>query len=125
LAQVRNRKIGFVFQNFYLMPRMTALDNVAQPLIYRGVSPALRRARAAEAFHRSAQLPSASQYVHRFALYQLALVPGREAEAYAELKALYQKSEQEHLPTLLRRLQDLEKKLSVPPDQRLPIPESR
>jgi putative ABC transport system ATP-binding protein len=52
LAQVRNRKIGFVFQNFYLMPRMTALDNVAQPLIYRGVSPALRRARAAEALER-------------------------------------------------------------------------
>jgi hypothetical protein len=81
-------------------------------------------ARAAEAFQRSAQLPGASQYVHRFALYQLALVPGREAEAYACLKALYQKSKQEHLPTLLRRLQDLEKKLSVPPDQRLPIPES-
>ena len=39
LASVRNRKIGFVFQNFYLMPRMTALDNVAQPLIYRGIAP--------------------------------------------------------------------------------------
>jgi putative ABC transport system ATP-binding protein len=46
LATVRNRKIGFVFQNFYLMPRMTALDNVAQPLIYRGIAPSARRKHA-------------------------------------------------------------------------------
>ncbi len=52
LATVRNRKIGFVFQNFYLMPRMTALDNVAQPLIYRGIAPAVRRAHAADALSR-------------------------------------------------------------------------
>jgi len=52
LARVRNRKIGFVFQNFYLMPRMSALDNVAQPLIYRGFSPAVRRQRASEALAR-------------------------------------------------------------------------
>jgi putative ABC transport system ATP-binding protein len=52
LASVRNRKIGFVFQNFYLMPRMTALDNVAQPLIYRGVSPTQRREHARRALER-------------------------------------------------------------------------
>jgi putative ABC transport system ATP-binding protein len=49
---VRNRKIGFVFQNFYLMPRQTAVDNVAQPLIYRGISPAQRRVHAERALQR-------------------------------------------------------------------------
>ncbi|HEX7031159.1 MAG TPA: ABC transporter ATP-binding protein [Gammaproteobacteria bacterium] len=38
LADVRNRDIGFIFQNFNLLPRMDALHNVMQPLIYRGVS---------------------------------------------------------------------------------------
>ena len=52
LASVRNRKVGFVFQNFYLMPRMTAIDNVAQPLIYRGIGPGARRAHAERALGR-------------------------------------------------------------------------
>lgn len=49
LANIRNRHIGFVFQNFYLLPKMTALDNVALPLLYAGVSQKERRARAQEA----------------------------------------------------------------------------
>jgi putative ABC transport system ATP-binding protein len=52
LARVRNRKIGFVFQNFYLRARASALENVAQPLIYRGVAPAERNQRAREALTR-------------------------------------------------------------------------
>ena len=46
LADIRNESIGFVFQNFHLLPKMTALDNVALPLLYRGVPLKDRRARA-------------------------------------------------------------------------------
>jgi len=49
LADIRNKHIGFVFQSFHLLPKMTALDNVALPLLYAGVSPKERRARAEEA----------------------------------------------------------------------------
>lgn len=49
LADIRNQAIGFVFQNFHLLPKMTALDNVALPLLYRGVPLKERRERAAEA----------------------------------------------------------------------------
>jgi len=42
LAEVRNKEIGFVFQQFNLMPRLTAVENVALPLVYAGVSKKLR-----------------------------------------------------------------------------------
>jgi putative ABC transport system ATP-binding protein len=52
LAELRGRRIGFVFQSFHLLPRQDALANVAMPLLYRGVPRRLRRERAALALER-------------------------------------------------------------------------
>ena len=48
LAEIRNKEIGFVFQTFNLLPRTTALENVALPMVYAGFSKAERKARAEE-----------------------------------------------------------------------------
>ena len=51
LAEVRNRMLGFVFQNFHLLPRTSAIENVELPMVYAGVPTAERRRRAAEALN--------------------------------------------------------------------------
>jgi putative ABC transport system ATP-binding protein len=71
LAEIRNRKVGFVFQTFNLLPRATAAENVELPLIYRGLPRGERRRMAREALetvnmghrltHRPAQLSGGEQ----------------------------------------------------------------
>lgn len=66
LAEIRNRKVGFVFQTFNLLPKLNAVENVELPLIYAGVGPEERRKRALEllelvglkerAFHRPTEM---------------------------------------------------------------------
>jgi putative ABC transport system ATP-binding protein len=50
-AQVRSRRIGFVFQSFHLVPRLTAADNIALPMVLAGIAPRERAERVARALH--------------------------------------------------------------------------
>ena len=52
LADIRNRQLGFVFQQFHLLPQFTAMENVMLPMIYSGVPAPERRQRAAEVLRR-------------------------------------------------------------------------
>lgn len=52
LAEVRNKKIGFVFQSFNLLPKMTALENVELPMVYAGAGYKQRKAKAAAALEK-------------------------------------------------------------------------
>jgi putative ABC transport system ATP-binding protein len=52
LAEIRNRKIGFVFQQFHLLPQVSALENVMLPMVYAGIPSQERRDRATEALTR-------------------------------------------------------------------------
>lgn len=62
LAKIRNKKIGFVFQNFNLLTRMTAFENVELPLIYQGVNGTERKRRAMEALE---QVGLSSRSMHK------------------------------------------------------------
>lgn len=71
LSHIRNKKIGFIFQSFNLIPSMTSLENVELPLIYRGVSKEIRYKKAIEAlesvgldkrmYHRPSELSGGQQ----------------------------------------------------------------
>ena len=74
---------------------------------------------AYEAYSRAAELPDCMGYEKRFAAYELSMVPGKEAAAYALLLRLYRMGEREHTPKLLLRLKEMEEKLAISPEQRV------
>lgn len=100
-------------------------NNPDRPQLYEAMARLYRdkyndHERAAEFFGKAAGLPGAPTYTKRFAAYELAQCAGHEREAYDQLHALYDFGEKERLPTLLRRLKELELKLDIPLDQRIP-----
>jgi hypothetical protein len=100
-------------------------NNPERPELYEALARLYRdkykdHTHASEFFAKAAALPGAHRYAKRFAAYELAQCPGREHEAYAQLRALYDRGEAERVPTLLRRLKELEMKLDVPSAQRAP-----
>ncbi|SOD16501.1 ABC transporter ATP-binding protein [Nitrosomonas ureae] len=80
LAQIRNRNIGFVFQGFNLLKRMTALDNVATPLLYAGISRSKSRQQALEFLRRTG--------LEDFAMYQPNQLSGGQQQRVAISRAL-------------------------------------
>ena len=100
-------------------------NNPERPQLYEAMARLYRdkyddHEHAAEFFAKAATLPEAPSYVKRFAAYELSQCAGREREAYDKLHALYEMGEKERLPTLLRRLKELENKLDIPLAQRIP-----
>lgn len=100
-------------------------NNPDRPQLYEAMARLYRdkyndHEHAAEFFAKAAALPDAPGYARRFAAYELSYCEGREKEAYDRLHALYAAGENERLPTLVRRLKDLEIKLDIPLDQRIP-----
>ncbi len=75
---------------------------------------------AADAFAKAASFSDAPAYLGRFAGYEASKVPGREKEAYDRLRALYDQGFKQRVPTLLSTIRDLEKKLGIPEERRIP-----
>jgi hypothetical protein len=101
------------------------LNNPERPQLYEALARLYRdkyldHAHAAEFFEKAAQQAGAPSYDKRFAAYELSHCEGREREAYERLHQLYDLGEQERLPTLLRRLKEMEIKLDIPLAQRVP-----
>lgn len=80
LARIRNEKIGFVFQGFNLLKRMTALDNVATPLLYAGISRSKSRQQALELLRRTG--------LENFAMHQPNQLSGGQQQRVAISRAL-------------------------------------
>ncbi len=74
---------------------------------------------AAEQFGKAAAIEGSPAYNNRFYGYMLAKCEGKEKEAYEHLKLLYDSGEDQHLPSLITSLVELEEKLNIPQDQRI------
>lgn len=99
-------------------------NNPDRPLLYDRLGFLYREkfkdhCKAAEAYRQCAAQPKAPQYAERFHAYELAQCPGHEREAYELLLSLYQRGEDERLPTLLRWLGHLQEKLNVPAEKKV------
>ena len=79
-------------------------------------------AAAADAFSKAASFHDAPAYMHRFAAYEMAKVPGREPEAYDLLLSLYRQGEKQRMPSAVAKLRELEVKLDIPREQRITSP---
>jgi hypothetical protein len=102
-------------------------NNPDKPLLYNSLGFLYREkfqdhCKAAEAYLQCAAVPDAPVYARRFAAYEMAQCPGREREAYERLKALYLEGPDEHQPTLLKWLRNLQEKLEIPQEQKIAIP---
>lgn len=100
-------------------------NNPENYLLYERLGILLRdkvkdHAAAADAFAKAASFSDAPAYLGRFAGYEASKVPGREKEAYDRLRALYDQGQKQRFPTLLSTIRDLELKLGIPEDRRIP-----
>lgn len=126
--RIRNQRAYFKIGEDFLLRGIQ--NNPDRPLLYDRLGMLYREklqdhARAYAMYEKCAQLPGAPEYCRRFAVYELSQVPGREREAYDRLMELYRMGESERLPTLLKRIEVLEEKLSVPREQRIYSPAPR
>jgi tetratricopeptide (TPR) repeat protein len=100
-------------------------NNPDQPSLYEALARLYRdkyrdHQRASKYFGKAAALPGAPSYAKRFAAYELSYCQGQERAAYNRLRALYDLGENERLPTLVQLLKNLEIKLGIPFEQRIP-----
>lgn len=124
--RIRNQRQYFKLGRDYLERGLK--NNPGSAFLYERLGVLLRdkmddHCGAAEAFLKASQLPGAPPYMARFAGYELSKCAGREREAYDLLKKLYDKGTEERKPTLVTTLQELEKNLDVPPQDRINLPQ--
>lgn len=101
-------------------------NNPGSYLLYERLGILLRdkvkdHAAAADAFAMAASFADAPAYIGRFAGYEAAKVQGREREAYNRLRALYDEGDKQRMPALLSTIRDLERKLGIPAEKRIPV----